>query len=90
MEIVHSHVVIALGKRAECRMVIATGDVRGDTGEIAVKTIVRTVQMMGRAGCQMVIATADVLRDTGEQTVMNYVAATTVTDTLDVLIFVSL
>ena len=105
MEIVYKHVVIALRKHAESRMVIATGDVRMDTGEIPVATIVKTVHMMGRAGCQMVIATADVLRDTGEQTVMTNVAARpsghqsvikydvtvrTVTETLDVLFFVSM
>ena len=72
MEIVPGHVVIVLGKHAECRMVIATGDARMDTGEQTVMNYVAA-------------------RPSGYQSVIKYdVTARTVTDTLDVLFFVSI
>ena len=72
MEIVHSHVAIASRKPAECQMVIATEDVRMDTGEQTAMTNVAA-------------------RPSGYQSVIKYdVTARTVTDTLDVLFFVSI
>ena len=52
MEIVHSHVVAALNKRAECRTVIATPDVREDTGE---------TDVMNNVTARIVTASLDVL-----------------------------